>query len=131
MVRKKKSVLMQKVHFKRSEIVLLLSSTLTAITGAVCNSIVRAANSGKMPVFLSWEWTLTPGEANTHIAVYGTSTKLAFLADRINLGLHSVSIGDFLIWTGILAWFILAGIVSIRMYSEAKSKLGADESAGR
>ena len=120
-MKRTKSVFLQKVHFRKRESVVLLVGFLSAMLGVVCNTIARAAYGGKMPVLLTLEYTLFPSDS-THAAIYNSGARLIFLADIFPLGkMREASIGDILIWLGILIWYISATVVAVRMFREAKA----------
>ena len=78
------------------------------VLGGLLNSIVMKANGGKMPVFPSLSYvtgymkpeTFKNLEKYDSIHIQGSSTtKLAFLADKIDLGYTMLSIGDVFIFS--------------------------------
>ena len=98
---------------------------IAGFIGAVCvtlcgvlNSIVVNANGGKMPVFpaLSYITGYLKPDAFEKLARYdsvhvlgGSAAKLAFLADRIDLGYGVLSIGD--VFFRLMAFVIIYSVV--------------------
>ena len=86
--------------------------------GGVLNSIVMKANGGKMPVFptLTYMTGYLKPDTFEKIARYdsvhvlgSSATKLAFLADKIDIGYGILSIGD--VFTRLMAFVIIYSVV--------------------
>ena len=114
-----RSIWMQDVHIKKTEIFIFVSGLILSITGAIANITIRLANKGKMPV-MAYNYEFAPGQEIKYISAFQNVTRLNFLADRITFGNQLLSIGDVLMYSALVIWCVSALVIEFKKYREAK-----------
>jgi len=120
----------QQIHFKRSEVLLMLSGFGIWLMGALSNCIVKVANAGKMPVTM-YAGFIPADQAYRYISTFGNNVKLCALSDCIRIGSWYVSIGDLLLAIGWVLFVMVNAILLVRKYKETKKLCSHSPNSGR
>jgi len=120
----------EQIHFKKSEVLLMLSGFGVFLMGALLNFIVRAANAGKMPVTMDAGFIPTD-LTYKYISTFGNSIKLYTLSDCIRIGSWYISIGDLLLAIGWVLFVMVNAILLVRKYKEIKKLCSHSPNSGR
>src|SRR5208283_1225675 len=119
----------EQIHFKKSEILLMLSGFSIWLMGALSNFIVRGFNAGKMPVTMDAD--LIPADlAYRYISTFGNSVKFYALSDCIRIGSWYISIGDLLLAIGWVLFVIVNAILLVKKYKEIKKSCSHSPNSG-